>query len=55
VHCSPLRIELVFNRILPENRSFQGEEKPILFQIGLFIGFEETHVSLQRQPFVLEA
>jgi hypothetical protein len=41
--------------IHPSNHSFQGWERLIFFQIGLFSWLEETHVTLQRQPFVLEA
>jgi hypothetical protein len=41
--------------ILPENHNFQGGERLILFLIGPLIWGDETHVSLQRQPPVLEA
>jgi hypothetical protein len=41
--------------ILPANHSFQGGERLILFQIGLFSNVEESHVSLQRKPTMLEA
>jgi hypothetical protein len=34
--------------ILPVNHVFQGEERLILFQIGLFSCAEETHVSLEE-------
>jgi hypothetical protein len=34
---------------------FQSGERLILFQMGLFIIGEETQVSLQRNPFMLEA
>jgi hypothetical protein len=40
--------------ILPENQSFQGGERLISFQIGLFSKVKETHLSLERQPSVLE-
>jgi hypothetical protein len=53
--CFPLRCELVFERILPATKSFQGGEKLILFQIGLFSWVEETHLGLQRKPSMLEA
>jgi hypothetical protein len=41
--------------IFPENHSFQGGERLILFLIGPLIWGDETHVSLQRQSSVLEA
>jgi hypothetical protein len=41
--------------ILPENHSFQGRERLILFQICLFTYVEETHVSFQRKRSVLAA
>jgi hypothetical protein len=50
-----VRIELVFKGILPENHSFQGGERLILFQNGLFSRVEEMHISLQRKPSTLEA
>jgi hypothetical protein len=40
--------------ILPANHSFQGGQRFILLLIGLFSCAEETHVSVQRQPSVLE-
>jgi hypothetical protein len=40
--------------ILPANQSFQGGVRLIFFQIGLFSLIEETHVSLQRNPSMLE-
>jgi hypothetical protein len=48
-------MELVFQGILPATFVFQGGERLILFQIGLFSCVEETHVSLQRQPCVVQA
>jgi hypothetical protein len=41
--------------ILPESLSFQGGERLILLQISLLSQAEETQVSLQKQPSVLEA
>jgi hypothetical protein len=41
--------------ILPANHSFQGGERLISLQIGLFSKFEEIHVSLERKPSVFEA
>jgi hypothetical protein len=41
--------------ILPENHTFEAGERLILFQIGIFSSIEETHVSLQGKPSVLEA
>jgi hypothetical protein len=41
--------------ILPGNHSFQGGERLILFQIGLFSKIEETHISLKIKTSVLEA
>jgi hypothetical protein len=41
--------------ILPANKNFQGGERLILFQIGLFCLLEEIHISLKRKPSVLEA
>jgi hypothetical protein len=48
-------IELIFKEIFHANHSFQGGERLIFFQIGLFSKVEETHVSLERKPTVLEA
>jgi hypothetical protein len=41
--------------ILSTNENFQGGEKLILFQIGLFSQGEETHASFDRKPSVLES
>jgi hypothetical protein len=41
--------------ILPAKKNVQGGERPILFQIGIFSTVDETHVSLKRKPYVLEA
>jgi hypothetical protein len=41
--------------ILPGNHNFQGRERLILFQICLFMWVEETQVSLERKPSMLEA
>jgi hypothetical protein len=41
--------------ILLANQSYQGGERLILFQIGLSILNEETHVSCERKTCVLEA
>jgi hypothetical protein len=49
-----MRIELVFERILPANQKFQGGERLILFQIDLFNSVEETNVSLERTPSVFQ-
>jgi hypothetical protein len=35
-HCFPLRIELVFKGVLTAYQNYQGGERLILFQIGLF-------------------
>jgi hypothetical protein len=43
-----------FGRV-PENLRFQLGDRLILFQIGLFHLLKETHVSLQRETFFLEA
>jgi hypothetical protein len=51
-HTLSVRIEWVLKGIVPENQSFQGGEKLILIQIGLFRWFEEIHASLERKPFV---
>jgi hypothetical protein len=40
--------------ILPENQNFQGGERLILFQIGLFVFVEVTRVFLETKPSVLE-
>jgi hypothetical protein len=40
--------------ILPANLSFQGGDKLILFQIGLFSYVEETNLSVQRILSLLE-
>jgi hypothetical protein len=40
--------------IIPGNHSFQGGERLILFQKGLFSRVEKTHVSLQVKPSKLE-
>jgi hypothetical protein len=40
--------------ILSANQSFQGRDKLILFQISIFNVVEETRISLQRIPSVLE-
>jgi hypothetical protein len=50
-----VRIELVFQGLLPAKHSFQGGEKLILFQMGLYSYIQETHVPLKRKPSVLEA
>jgi hypothetical protein len=50
-----VRIELDLKGILPGNKNFQDGEKLILLPIGLFSCVEETHVSLQRKPPMLEA
>jgi hypothetical protein len=36
--------------ILPANHSFQGGEKLILFQIGLFNKIEETNEFFENKP-----
>jgi hypothetical protein len=41
--------------ILSANHCFPGGERLILFQIGLFSSVEETRVSLQRQPSLVDA
>jgi hypothetical protein len=41
--------------ILPENHGFQGGDWLCFLQTGLFSCGEETHVSLQRNPSMLEA
>jgi hypothetical protein len=53
-YCCPVTMELIFERLLPEILVFKVKKGPFFFQIGLFCLFEETHVSLQRQPSVLE-
>jgi hypothetical protein len=40
--------------MLHANQGFQSGEMLILFQIGLFTWLEETHVSLERKPSMLE-
>jgi hypothetical protein len=40
--------------ILPVDKNFQGGEVLLLLNIGLFSEIEETHVSLERKPSVLE-
>jgi hypothetical protein len=40
--------------IIPGNHSFQGVERFILLQIGLFNRVEETHVSLRVKLSKLE-
>jgi hypothetical protein len=50
-----VRTELVLKGILPANHSFQGGDRLCLLPLGLFSSVEETHVSLQRKPTVLEA
>jgi hypothetical protein len=49
-----MRIEVVFKEIFHANQNFKGGES-CLFQIGLFGWVEETLVSLQRKPFMLDA
>jgi hypothetical protein len=51
----PVRIELVFEGILPANHSFHGGERLILFLRGSFSEVEESNVYLKRKPSVLEA
>jgi hypothetical protein len=51
-NCFPVKIELGFEGILLANDSFQVGVRLILFQIGLFIYVEETHVSFQRKRSV---
>jgi hypothetical protein len=38
--------------ILPTSHSFQGGERLILFQIGLFGSIEETNASLEENQYV---
>jgi hypothetical protein len=49
-----VRTELVLKGILPANHSFQGGDRLCLLPLGLFSSVEETHVSLQRKPTMLE-
>jgi hypothetical protein len=51
----PLSIVLVFPGILPANYISQGESWLCLHQVDLYTLAEETNVSLQRKPSVLEA
>jgi hypothetical protein len=46
---------LVFERNASANHSFQGGQRLILYQIGLFSWVKETQVSVQRHPSVLDA
>jgi hypothetical protein len=41
--------------ILHANQRFQGKERVILLQIGLFSRVDKTHVSLKRKPSMLQA
>jgi hypothetical protein len=40
---------------LPSNKNFPGGERLILFLVGLFSLVEETHVSLEKNPFILDS
>jgi hypothetical protein len=51
----PETIELVFEKNTSWKSQFHCEERLILFHLGLFTKFEETQVSLERKPSVLEA
>jgi hypothetical protein len=46
---------MVFIEILPATYVFQGGGWLCFLQMGLFSFDEETHVSLQRKPCVLES
>jgi hypothetical protein len=50
-----LKLSSFLNRILPENLTFQGGERLILFQNDLFSWVEVTHVSHKRKESMLEA
>jgi hypothetical protein len=50
-----VRLELVFERNTSCESYIQGGDRLCLLQIGLFSWVEETHVSLQTTPSVLEA
>jgi hypothetical protein len=54
-HHFPVRTCWFFKGILPASQSFQVGDRLILFQIGVFRLLEETHVSVQRETFFLEA
>jgi hypothetical protein len=41
--------------MFPANYSFQGGKSLIFFQRGLYREVDKTHVSLEREPFGLEA
>jgi hypothetical protein len=54
-HCFSVRIELVCARNTSCNLGFSSGDRLSLFQIGQFSWVDETHVSLERNPFVIEA
>jgi hypothetical protein len=51
----PVRIEVVFEGKLPANHSFKGGDWLCFLQLGLFRQVEVKHVSLERNPSVVEA
>jgi hypothetical protein len=50
-----VRTELVFEREMSCHLDFSSGDWLCLFQLGLFSLGEETQVSLERKPWVLEA
>jgi predicted hydrocarbon binding protein len=50
-----VRVELVFERNTSCNSCVSGGDRLCWLQTGIFRGIEETHVSLQRKPSVVEA
>jgi hypothetical protein len=55
VHCFPVSVQSVFERNTSCNLGLQDEDRFSLFQIDLFSWIEETEVSLQRKPSMVEA
>jgi hypothetical protein len=52
--CFTLRIELVFEWMVPASQCFQGVEMYIFVQVGLLIWVEETHLSVKEKSSILE-